>query len=270
MIARRLILSTIVLASFGSACTLLVMGKIGDTGDYPLGAGPSGTSGSSGATTDECSLTAGSRTYDTDRDANACSECIATECKTHVEYACNRGENNQKKPWFESLSNCAKNPWENYIPPGSGASFYACTSYAQKQPAIAGEDEAAKKRASEICVHDKCLQGDLPACKLCEVHTEKTGTSERALLRDDPCGKCLVEGCPEVIIACCGTEPMGDFVEHCAYTNDPPKKALCKELGSSVPDSGDKYRNYNDAGDECLSALSACFKANCASKSACK
>jgi hypothetical protein len=186
-----------------------------------------------------------------------------------VEYACNRAEPNKQKEWFDTLSRCAKNPWGTYILPGSGASFYGCGTYEEKQQAFNTNDEAAKKRASENCVHDKCLTGDLPACKLCEVHTERTGTTERALLRDDECGKCLVEGCPEVIVACCGSEPMRDFVEHCAYTGDPAKLAICKELASSMPDSGER-RNYNDAGDECLTALSACFKSNCAGKSACK
>ncbi|HVH40860.1 MAG TPA: hypothetical protein VM925_00910 [Labilithrix sp.] len=266
MHTHRLVLSTILLASFGTACTALVLGKIGDTDDYKTG-----TTSSSGATADadKCSLLQADNYYNSStlRDANACSDCITTNCAEHVEYACNRAEPNRRKEWFATLSRCAQNPWWSYSPPGSGASSYGCSAYLKEQDPIAGEDESAKKRASEICVYDHCLNKDIPDCFLCEVHTQKTGVTEEALLRDDPCGKCLVEGCPEVIVACCGSEPMRDFVEPCAYTNDPDNKVKCQELAS--PDAG-SHRRYGDAGDECLAAMSACYKDHCSNKSACQ
>ena len=183
MIGRRLVLSAIILATFGTACTAIVLGKIGDKADYTPGAG--GSSSSSGGTPDKCSLLTYAHRTNEVYDANPCSTCIETECKTEVDYACNGGK---EKDWFSSLANCARSPWGDYQDPSAGASFYGCKSYEKELEPIPSGDDAERKRASEICVHDKCLQGTLPACKLCEVSIAKTGTSDRALLRDDKCG----------------------------------------------------------------------------------
>lgn len=265
MIPRRLLFAGIVLGAFASACTAIVLGKIGDTADYQ----DNGASSSGGtAVSDECSLLAVS--YGSDRDANACSECITTSCKEHVEYACNRGnESEGKKPWFADLSDCAKNPWIDYGPPGSGASFYDCKVYDNPDTKpIASEDEAAKKRAAEICVRDSCLTGELPACKLCEVHTKKPGVDERALLRDDPCGKCLSESCLPDLVRCCSSDAVRDFVEPCAYTVEPDNLVKCRHLGAA--DAGANTTYYDSTDRACLTSISACFKANCAALPECQ
>lgn len=266
MIAARLVATIIGLASFATACSAIVAAQLGDTGDFSRDG--SARSPGSEDELDECSLQRGTSVYIT-YDANPCSECIATECAAEVEYACNRG--GREKDWFDDLKRCAQNPWDGFSPPGSNASFYGCGPFEKELPPISSNgDDAERKRAAEICVHDKCLQGDLPACRRCEVSTRKTGVDDRALLRDDPCGSCLVEHCEKHLVRCCDTEPMQDFVEQCAFTPDPWNKTVCNELGAEIPDAGRYRSRYDDAGGECLSALSECFKEHCAEKGGCR
>lgn len=261
MITTRLLFATIALASFGTACTAIVIGKVGGTSDYetvPLG-------GSTKSALDQCSLR--KQDYGGDQDANACSTCIETSCKTDVEFACSRGQST-KKPWFSKLKDCAQRPWiDGYEPDGLGSGFYQCTEYrdAAKPISDMGSD-TEREITAHNCVTTSCLSGDLPACKQCEVSIQKSSKTNDppARLQDDGCGKCLVEKCQPAIVKCCGTEPMSDFVRKCAFTADPANKATCLELGKAQPDSGDG-NGYSDGGTSavCLGEIAACFKANC-------
>lgn len=267
MIARRVILGVSVLASFATACTALVAARLSETNDYAVD-GSTLTASSSGSADDKCDLLADNYTT---YDANPCSTCISTKCTEAVDFACQKGTKNTAKSWFSTMKECAQNPWNGAYPPNSGASFYSCKGYAQAQPPISSNgDDSQKKRESEICINQNCMQGDTPECRLCEISKQKTGVSDRALLRDDPCGSCLVDNCGAEIVACCDEGPRSDIIEACAFTADPWNKTVCKELGKTNPDGGDDHSRYGDAGDECLSRISTCFKTHCASMSACK
>ena len=180
MLARHLVLYCVVLASLGTACTAIVLGKVGDTGDYKT---VSGGSSSSGSTLDECSLLR-STTYAGDRDANACSTCIENGCKSDIDYACNKGTS--QKQWFQDMKDCAQKPWNGFSPPAEGSGFWECKKYATAKPPISDKGSDTQREVeAHNCINSKCLQGELPACKQCEVHVKKSGASaEEALLRD--------------------------------------------------------------------------------------
>ncbi|HSO35545.1 MAG TPA: hypothetical protein VLT33_23615 [Labilithrix sp.] len=262
MIPRRVILGTIVIASLATACTAIVLGKVSETSDYrtvPVG--------SSTSALDDCSLLRGDYSG-SDVDANACSTCIETSCKTDVEFACNRGSST-KKVWFDKLKKCAQRPWiDGYEPPDETSGFYECAEFRDAEaPIIDDASDTQKEIEAHNCVTNNCLSGALPACKQCEVSIKKSSAEPTpALLKDDGCGKCLVEKCQDKLVKCCGTDPMNDFVKKCAFTNDPANMATCLELGKEAPDSGDN--DYADASVNatCLGEIAQCFKANCAGK----
>lgn len=262
MVSNRLLLAAIVLAGFGTACTALVLGKVSDTEDYKVV--PTGTT-SGGSSLDDCSLLKGSY-YTTDHDANACSTCIQTSCAADVAYACNAGKT--EKPWFGKLKTCAQNPWNGFAPPseGSGSNSYGCKTFQTPVDPVSdkGSDTERDPQAHN-CVTTNCMQGALPPCVQCEVSIKKSASEQtESLLRNDPCGSCLVEKCQPSLVKCCATRPMQDFVQHCAFTPLPANKAACLELGKTVPDSGEEGRyGYGDAGIDCLAEIGACFKANC-------
>lgn len=264
MVEKRIVLACITVASLGSACTAIVIGKVGETNDYRIGA-----SGGSSSGLDDCSLQRGDFSG-TDVDANACSTCIETSCKTDVEYACNRGQS-PKKPWFSNIKDCAQRPWVDGFAPenlSSNSRSYQCAEYRDAKAPISDKgSDTEREVAAHNCVTNNCLSGDLPACKQCEVTIEKSSSTNepRARLEDDTCGACLVQNCKPAMVKCCGSEPMNDFVRKCAFTPDPTNKAVCLELGKAQPDAG-KDNRYLDGGTSavCLGELAACFKANCA------
>jgi hypothetical protein len=247
--------------ALATACTAIVAGGLSDTNELPVREGGSGSS-SGGGSEDECALVA-------DGGQNACSTCITNNCKTDIEYACNRGKT--EKGWFATMQGCAKSPAVNY-----GGASYSCRSYAFDGGRIAsGGDDSEKKRDSEICVRDNCLQGPTPACRQCPVFTEKTGTSDKAKLADDPCGSCF-NACPEVLVECCDSEAIGEL-EPCAFTGDQDNKNVCK-LQAGYPDAGrpDANAGKPDPSDRadfklyCQYKLRDCFNANCKNKTECK
>lgn len=268
MIARRVILGVSVLASFATACTALVAARLSETNDYAVD-GSTLTASSSGSVDDKCDLLAVPRYSSRGApDANACSTCIGTKCSAAVDYACQRGTDKQAKDWFSTMQGCAQSPYDGFSPPGSGASFYGCGSYRdEKEPISSNGDDSERKRESEICIHDNCMQGTLPPCVLCEISMQKTGVEESQLLSDDPCGSCLYTQCLSKIVGCCSEQSTRDIVRHCAFTADSWNKTVCNELGKTTPDAG-KYQTYDDAGDQCLFDIADCFKQHCVS--ACK
>jgi len=270
MVAHRLVMTAIVLASFGTACTAIVLGKIGDTGDYKTVA----ASSSSGSSLDQCSLVKGDYSAG-DRDANACSTCIETSCASDVAYACNAGSSKSPKPWFDDLKKCAQSPWNGFSPPSAAGTgtYYACKKYETPATPISDNgSDTEREPLSHNCVNEKCLQGGTPPCKMCEVHIRKSPSDPtEALLRNDPCGKCMVERCAATLVKCCDTGGMSDFVARCAFTADPANKAACRELGKDKPDAGERSNTYyDDAGGRCLDDLKSCFTTNCAGEAACK
>jgi len=262
MVDKRIVLACITVASLASACTAIVIGKVGETNDYRTVA-----IGGSNSGLDECSLQRGDYSG-TDVDANACSTCIESSCKTDVEYACNRGQSS-KKPWFSKLKECARTPWiGGYAPEGYANNSYQCGEYRDAEAPISDKgSDTEREVTAHNCVTNKCLSGDLPACKQCEVTIQKSSTTNdpRARLQDDTCGACLFQNCQPTMVKCCGTDPMDDFVRKCAFTANATNKAACLELGKAQPDAG-KDNGYPDGGTSavCLGELSACFKANCA------
>lgn len=277
MVTHRLVILAIAVASLGTACTAIVLGKIGETGDYKtvptLGS-------SSGSPLDRCSLLKGETfSASSDHDANACATCIETRCKDDVAYACNNSSGTKAKPWFDDLKKCAQNPWNGLAPPaessgGSSNTSYGCKSYETPATPISDNgSDTEREPKSHNCVNTNCLQGGTPACKMCEVHIRKSQADPtEALLRNDPCGKCFVDKCPETLVKCCDTGGMYDFVDRCAFTADPANKAACRELGNpGKPDAGDRSNTfYNDAGVQCLNDLKRCFQTYCATNAACQ
>lgn len=242
---------------FLSACTAIVLGQLSDTADLPVDAGSttssSGASGTSGtAVRDKCDL------LGSGDEPNRCSDCIKTSCGSHVEYACDRAAGEYTtKPWFSSLKSCAQNPYR-----GISGVRYMCSSYdePEKMP-LTGNDENAKEREAELCVRDQCLNGDTPACKLCLVTIEKTGSAGgEAKLEDSTCGKCLRSKCEPVIVRCC-TKSVMYIARNCGYTSDPEKKKECLRL-NTAPDGGKPPAGANDD-DVCEWDMSACYQANC-------
>ncbi len=257
MIGLRLLLATALLGGLGTACTVVVLGKLSDTDGYPTG----GSSGSSGSSAGACSLLKNDN-YGNDYDATACSTCIETNCKADIEYACKEDRTTQKA-WFKDMKECARQPWNGQAPPGANNSW-GCFDYQKSKPAVSDDGgDSQREPEAHNCIHSNCVQGALPPCKQCEVTIQKSSSSqERALLRNDPCGKCFVESCPEVLVECCNTPAISEFVTSCAFTGDPENKAKCAELGTTPEDAGN-VRNYDDAGIQCFRKLAACFKSSC-------
>lgn len=261
MITTRLLLGTIALASFGTACTAIVIGKVSDTSDYetvPVG-------GSTKSTLDQCSLRKGSFG---EADANPCSDCIETNCKPAVDFACNGGT--QEKPWFDQMKSCAQDP---FVTPGQGFDNNDCKRYADAKAPIADNgSDTQREIEAHNCITSSCLQSATPACKQCEVSIVKSqAESTPVRLQDDACGRCLVANCQAQIVQCCTTLPIKSFVEKCAFTAKPENKAACLELGNAVPDGGEGESNYRDgsANLTCRDLIAQCFQANCKDKGGC-
>ncbi|MBX3233149.1 MAG: hypothetical protein KIT84_20370 [Labilithrix sp.] len=276
--------AAIVVAFTGAACTAIVVGSIGEKSDWPErdGASSSSTTSSSGSSSssggeeedNECSLLLVRKGSPLDKD-NRCARCINEYCDDHVELACNR--EGQAKPWFQTLKNCARNPWDGYPEPDSGGSFsWGCGRYEKVEPLVEGDQQSdnARQRASEHCVHDNCLQGAEPECRLCEVSKTKGTTSERQRLRDDKCGSCFTENCNAVLVECCDLPIMDDYIAACAYTNEKANKRKCGEIGDAgLVDAGDWKplgSRYGAEDQACAKKLGECFNTHCAAKKECQ
>jgi hypothetical protein len=245
----RLLFSTMTLALFATACTAIVAGKLGDTGDYKRSDSTSTTSG----TLDECSLLM------VESQKNECSDCIETKCKSDVEYACQR-DGKQKKEWFSSLASCAQGPYLGFE---SGYS-YRCDDFESPGEPISGDDDAARRRNAELCVKNKCLVGATPPCALCPVKVQKTGIQEFAKLGESDCGKCLEENCKGEIVQCCGTNVVSEYVAKCSYTRDATNRAKCNELAGDFDPKDAGSATYETAeGKACQTTVRACFKQHC-------
>ena len=248
-----------------SACTAIVAGKLSDTSDYGTASGTSSSSGSSSGDPDPCSLL-----YDNnsgDRDANACSDCITTSCKDPVAYFCQDGR--PTSYLSNTLASCAQSPWNGRSPPGSGASFYACTKFATttevpNDPTSEGAHEAVANN----CINANCMQGGAPPCRLCEVSIQKPGSgSDYALMKNDACGSCVAQACAAELSSCCDTQPMNDYVQYCAYTALSKNKTACLALANADPEDAGPNNSYGYQQEDktCLSSLKTCF-ASCFSK----
>lgn len=251
-----------------TACTAIVLGKLSAT-DFPLEeAGTSNSSSSSGSAPGPCSLLADQFGNQAPVPDNQCSTCIATTCKDEVTYACN--PSGQPKQWFQKLGVCAQRPYAGFAPPEAGteADSYGCTTYADAGPAISDHgSDAEHEQASKICVQNNCMQGVTPACRLCVVSIAKTNSI--SYLADDPCGSCIAQNCQSEIVACCDSQPMQDYVKHCAFTADTStNKGLCQELGDAAVGDGGRFdgpRGYETNDQVCMARLAACYQASCLS-----
>lgn len=278
VIARRFLVVAMAAGVSSTACTLIVLGSMGDKQDYPVGASStssssgdsggasgSGSSSSSGKTTDPCSLLQADN-YGAENPPNECSDCIRDRCADEVQVACNEGK---KEAWFQALSSCAQNPWVDFAKPGSGASFWECGRYDNDAGSIAGDSPQARQRQSEMCVRDQCLKANGAPCRLCEVNEKGTGTDEtRYLLREDRCGKLFVEHCGQTIIDCCRFQPMDAYVAHCSNTADPDELTTCKGILKAKNDfegfKDDHPGGWSAADFTCAQELAECFAAHSA------
>jgi len=279
-ILNRLLPPTIAFAFFTTACTAIVLGQFGDTDDYAKNdagrsSSSSGTSGTSGDGGDEqvgeCDLRFNSE-FSKPSPVNACSECITTKCQGELAEAC-EPDGGKAIAGFSNVKSCAKSPYETFGPSGAGASW-SCEPFLDAGDPISGSSESAKRRSLERCV-GKCLQGGTPECKLCEVSTVETGTDNLRFLKDDKCGKCLVTGCPDVLVECCDSQAVKDFVVPCAFTEDGTNKTLCRENNNRDPNGGtgrfpSSKSQYGDAGYACLNKLNTCWKLHCETVPDCK
>jgi hypothetical protein len=259
--SRRIVVSTIAIAVFATACSAIVAGQLGDTGDFKKeGASSSGTSGTSGGQSSECSLLKNSSGIEIPDASNTCSECIATQCAAHVEYACQAG--GDSKPWFDTMSGCAQKPWDGWGP--SGSSFWGCgIKYRDAGPPIPSNDDNQKMRESERCINERCMQGTRPQCKLCEPSIADN-LGGRKFLRVDPCGKCIATQCEDIVVRCCSTQAVAEFVTECAFTTDDAHKAECQKRrgftdGGLPPHSS----RYDTEDEQCLADLMRCFNDQC-------
>jgi len=281
-IARTIVM---LLGCSGVACTAIVFANLDKIKDYELddgGRSPSSSSSGSSSSSSgqvevpECSLLKTSQNYAPPAKDNACAQCIESKCEADVSYACNEGQRSPKQ-WFTELKRCAQNPYDGFPDPESDADYsWGCGLYKTVEEPIAGSDDAAKRRASEICVHDSCLQGEEPACRRCEVFKKKTGSEDVQRLRDDPCGQCFTQNCNVVLVDCCNTNPMDDYIAPCAYTQDKANLRKCGEVGDAGkdPDSGYYFKpsgsNYDSAAKTCAYKLGQCFNTHCAKKPECQ
>jgi hypothetical protein len=256
MIGRRLVTATMLLAGLASACTAIVLGKLGDTGELPID--PNATGGGAPSSFDECALLG-----EPDA-ANECATCIAENCEADVSYACSRGEAGTKS-WWSALQGCARNPYKSYGPPG--LTSYACASYDKPDatPITGVDDEQAKQRRAELCVRDRCLKTATPACKLCPVRVDLPTVNEERLLESDPCGACIKTNCAAELVRCCTTSVLQYHVQFCGYTNDDGYKGKCHQLAE--PAASPLQANSLDS--VCDYDVRKCYVANCAS-TACK
>ncbi len=291
MSVARLLVTAVVLSGSVLACTVIVNGKLGDKADYPLAeggagssGGTSGSSGTSGGTVDDpCSLLvppgSSSSGRREPRPDNTCAQCINNACAAEVAYACD-ADASSPKPWFGKLARCAQNPWDGFPAPDSGADFsWGCSEYKELRPQISDDgSDVEQERAAQNCVHIACASSDKPPCKLCEVAIDKSSTNPsagKALLRNDDCGKCFLQ-CEDVLVECCNTAPMDDFVAHCSFTADEEQKKLCLRLGKEVVGDGGPYRgpsgsnSYDQEDRYCTKKLQDCFNVNCFTKEECK
>ena len=266
-----------------SACTLITLSRLSGT-DLPVDAGPTIDPNTGLPTTNGaddagvCSLLVQNpNSADPEvNPPNTCATCIATNCSDDVEIACNKGT---YKGWFTSLQGCADGPYLKYAPPEAGLAGdeYECTSYQTPGPAFTGDldSDPARQRASEICVSEKCLQGLTPPCAQCPVwvakdETNNPGNHTIQFLADDTCGACF-SACQDVLVRCCKSLPVSDFVQYCAYTANSDYKPRCAALADpNVFDASFPLRStetsYQDVDNTCLNDLVGCFKANCKSR----
>ena len=279
---------------FGStlfACTAIVLGTTGDYKDAQLGdphasssssgdssGGTSSTSStsSSGSKPDPCSLLTPQRSsYNTEYPDNECAQCIKSSCSDDISYAC--GDGKSKKDWFSNLASCAQNPWVQYPKPGSSGSFWECGQYDKPTlTEIPGEDDQHYRRKSELCVRDNCLKDSGAPCRLCEVNIGATSSSgDNLLLRDDRCGSCFTDKCNQVIIDCCTSRVIDDYIAKCANTRDSMNLDTCKKIadadGGAVADEhGSGGNRYDPEEWACVGRFAACWQKNCASKPDCQ
>lgn len=255
MVSRRLLVITISLASLASACTAIVLGKVGETSDYKTI-----PTGGSASAADPCSLLTSSRSG-SELDANVCSDCIQTNCKPDIDYACNGGK--QEKKWFSEMQSCAQDP---FISPGQGFNDTDCKRYTDAEAPIQDNgSDTQREIEAHNCITNSCLQGATPPCQQCEVSITKSQAEPvKVRLQDDSCGSCLAANRQVELVKCCSTLPLKTFVEKCAFTANSENMAACLELGNTVPDAGDDNDQYKDGSVQltCRDLIADCFKAN--------
>jgi len=283
MISRRLTAFGITLATSLAACSLVVIGELGDSKDWGLDGGPSqSSSGSSSSGSDAgsggaCNILA-SPYFDDEapRAANTCSDCINQQCLSHVTYACGDGGSGGRKPWWSHIANCAQGPFLKVGENGNQA--YSCTDYTAAQPSIgSGADpDTVEERESENCIFAKCVtdagadyvkRNEAPPCAQCVIEHDSPSTEAKPQkLDDDPCGKCLAQNCALTLSNCCGSEVMDDFVTYCAYTQNPDNLTICQQLADS--DAGRTLFSNRDK--DCYAQLHQCWADHCSGNPKCQ
>lgn len=267
-----------------TACTALVLGKLGDTKDFPLDEGGAGTSSSSSGGGDDtngdggppaCSIRVSDTNFNEQAPENACSQCIESLCSDEITYACADGGEFTKKDWFSTIATCAKHPYNGYAPPEAGTTgsdeiIYGCQPFVDAGVLNTGDpnSDSAQRQKAFVCVHDNCLTGDLPKCDQCVINVTKPNTNEIAYLDQDKCGKCFTDNCMTTVVACCQSQVTQYHLTKCAYTDDQGNLADCKRFGN--PDELDASINGSLAFDNnsgidstCLNQMAACYTQYC-------
>lgn len=276
----RVLAALMAISVFLTACTAIVLGQMSDTEDLQIDAGgaatSSGTSGTSSSgssgqsdaeVVDECNLRYNRSGAQYTYPKTTCSDCIEERCGTQLAETCVDG----KYPTgYDTIRACAKNPWQEYTPEGRNSSW-ACESLLDPGPEVTGTSDTAKIYRLKKCVKDECLKDeDYPPCKKCEVNIEESANDTLHFLKDDACGKCFTDNCGPAVIKCCGTYPVNDFVQFCAFTDESKNKQTCKLIQFADAGAGPNKFSYRDADYDCLGELRACWNAHCASKNECK
>jgi len=244
VIARRLVIG--VIAGLAMACSAIVAGQLDAAEKGSSSSSSSGnTSGVPGAG-DRCELVPAA-------EKNTCSECIASRCGQHVEYACDRASTDPK-PWFGEMKLCAGDPDQ------SGFSTWSCRPYNDPELApIAGNDEPAKEREATLCIRDQCLNGGFPLLTV----AKPGSTGQQAKLEDSVCGQCLRDQCAAILVQCCATSVMRK-VGRCAYTADETYKAECLEMEQHKIDGGrPNFATSNSLDPVCDWDMRDCFQKKC-------
>ncbi len=276
MRTNRMLFVTVVLASFATACTAIVLGQVGEFSDYKTSDTPAGQAPT-------CSLLKSDQYGTKDVTPNTCSSCIETNCQPELDYAC---QGDKQKAWFADIKKCAQNPWVSGFGPAdasSSSNSYGCFPFEKDKEVPSGDttSDTYFEATAHNCVTDKCFQNDPPSCKKCEVHIKRSDNDDvEARLEDDPCGMCVAQFCQPVLTKCCDVvDTMMSLVKKCAYTALAENKAACYELRKNDLDGG-----YPDAGRgqgtpinesyqeqvDCFQEITNCYKNNCAGQTACK
>jgi hypothetical protein len=238
MIRRRVVAFAISLAASATACSLIVIGQLGDAKDYPLADGGLGgssgntSSGASSGVYNPCNIL--NDPFDDPQDpgkkppvpSNECSDCIQQQCPTDLTNMCNDGEGGAPASWYGQIRNCAQGPY---------LSDWNCSEYEYEPDTYTGHEKlATDEYMSKRCIHEKCTDRDAAApapCALCKIQIRDTTSQQQDHdLKDDKCGGCIYTNCRKELSDCCTTDAVTDFITSCAYTDSTDNLTQCLKI----------------------------------------